>query len=132
MAKTQTAKAEAQEAGNGHKAQLIGDDLVAVSPLPAWPGRIVFPEPYGRVYTAFNSAVKRRPDEDENDFSAYKPHWRGVVAIAEIQIDGVTSLEFDDVHLDVIRWAVYATDEYIRRFFRQPLWGAPPISTEKA
>jgi hypothetical protein len=84
------------------------------------------------VYTAFNNAVKRRPDEDENDFSAYRPHWRGVCAIAEVQVEGVTSLEFDDVHLDVIRWAVYAMDEYIRRFFRQPLWGAPPTSTEKA
>lgn len=97
--------------------RLLDDNLEAVSPLPEYPGKVVFPRPTGKVYRLFKDAAKRRPSEDEGDFLSLLPHWRGAAAIATFEIEGMDSTNFDDVELPVIRWVVRVTDEYIRRFF---------------
>ena len=104
------------------KKRYINGDGIAESPLEKYPGKVTFPvPPSGRTYLEFKAAVKRREDEDENDFLKLQPHWRGAVAIATVEVEDVDSLAFEDAPLDVIRWVCDCTDEYLRRFFLQEL-----------
>lgn len=104
------------------KQQHIDDNGVAVSPLAAWPGRIVFPvPPTGRDYLSFSQAARKKEGESLNDFMALVPHWRGATAIARLELEGVDSTAFEDAPLEVIRWVVNTAEEYIRRFFLHEL-----------
>ncbi|MFW6182852.1 MAG: hypothetical protein ACOC8X_03575 [Chloroflexota bacterium] len=99
------------------KPRLVDDDGVAESPLPSFPGRIVFPAFNGGTYKAITQALGKKDGDWKEDTFELQPYWRVVQAIAQVELEGVDDgAPFDDVDGRVLAWAHDAATEYIDRF----------------
>lgn len=97
--------------------RLVDDEGVAESPFERWPGQIRFPTtPTGKQYRAVMDAMKRRDGDMDNDLLRMVPNWRVIRAVGEIELEGLDSLDFNDVPSPVLNWAARAVDHYFDDF----------------
>ncbi len=111
------AKSKAEEQ-QPEKQTLVDAQGVAVSPLPDYPGEIRFPVPFtGYLYRAVTEAIAKQEGDWAGDFFQLMPYWRVVVAIADVQLEGVDAgAPFDEQPASVLRWSRDCAIEYVDRF----------------
>lgn len=108
-----------QETQEQESEPLIDENGVAVSPHEKYPGELRFPiTKLGKVYKTFMPAIARTKDDPIGDLFRLVPNWRGAIAVAEFDIEGVepTEAAFDDLDPAFTLWVSNCVGEYYANF----------------